>query len=239
MPDDIRPQVYRDERPAEAMAPFHAHARTHDPGWTYTAARVFATPVALGLYRMHVAGLEHVPDAGPVILAPNHFSNMDHFFVGARLRREIRFMSKSDFFGNSPVVSYVFQNAGHFPVRRGHQDEEAFTTARLLLDAGGCVGMYAEGGRSRSGGLGEPRSGIGRLALQSGVPVVPAAIHGSLAVRGWRRGRFPRIRVSYGAPLTLDRVAEPTREQAQQAAETIFDRVRGLYATLEKGRGGA
>ncbi|MBA2347485.1 MAG: 1-acyl-sn-glycerol-3-phosphate acyltransferase [Solirubrobacterales bacterium] len=229
---DIRPQVYRDERPAEAMAPFHAHARSHEPGWTYTAARIFATPVALGLYRMRVDGLEHVPADGPVILAPNHFSNMDHFFVGARLQREIRFMSKSSFFGNNPVLSYVFQNAGHFPVRRGHQDEEAFATARMLLAAGGCVGMYAEGGRSRSGGLGEPRSGIGRLALQSGAPVVPAAIHGSLDVRGWRRGRFPQIRVSYGAPLTLDRVEEPSREQAREAAQTIFDRVRARYAGL-------
>jgi 1-acyl-sn-glycerol-3-phosphate acyltransferase len=93
--------------------------------------------------------------------------------------------------------------------------------------------MYAEGGRSRTGGLGEPRSGIGRLALESGAQVVPTAIHGSLAVRGWRRGRFPKIAVSYGEPLTFDRVSEPTREQSTEAAHRIFDRVRALYAELD------
>ena len=65
-------------------------------------------------------------------------------------------------------------------MRRGHHDEEAFITAYAILDRGGCVLMYAEGGRSRTGGLGEPRPGVGRIALESGVPVVPVAIHGSL-----------------------------------------------------------
>ena len=235
MADEIKPQIYKDERPAEAMEPFHRHARTQQPGWTYTAARVFAGPVALGLYRTRTTGLEHVPATGPVILAPNHFSNLDHFFVGVKLPREIRFMAKSSFFGGNPVVSYVFKNAGHFPVRRGVQDEEAFTTAQLLLDEGELVGMYAEGGRSRSGGLGEPKSGIGRLALQSGAPVVPAAIHGSKAVRGWRKGRFPQIRIAYGEPVSFDRVAEPSREQATETARAIFDRVRALYDGLEAG----
>lgn len=229
---DIRPQVYRDDRPASAMEPFHVYARTHDPGWVYTAARVLMTPVALGLYRTRTTGKAHVPASGPVILAPNHFSNMDHFFVGAPLRRQVRFMSKSDFFGRNPVITYIFRNAGHFPVRRGHQDDEAFITAHSILDRGGCVGMYAEGGRSRTGGLGEPRAGIGRLALESGAPVVPVAIHGSLAVRGWRRGRFPAIRVAYGEPLTLERVATPTREQSRDAAHQIFGRVREMYEDL-------
>ena len=67
-------------------------------------------------------------------------------------------------------------------MRRGHHDEEAFKTAYAILDRGGCVGMYAEGGRSRTGKLGEPKTGIGRLALESGVPVVPVAIHGSAGI---------------------------------------------------------
>lgn len=215
------------------MRPFHDWARTHGPGWTYAAVRVVLTPVALGLYRTRALGRGNVPADGGVILAPNHFSNMDHFFCGIYLRRRIRFMSKSQFFGNNPLLSYLFRVSGHFPVRRGHADEEAFATAGSILDRGGCVGMYAEGGRSRTGGLGEPRPGIGRLALQSGAPVVPVAIHGSLAVRQWRRGRFPRITVSYGEPLRLDRVAEPTREQQIEAAALIFGRVRELYERIE------
>lgn len=233
MSAEIREQVYRDPRPAEALAPFHAWARTHEPGWTYTATRILLTPIAVLLYRTRPRGRQNVPAEGGFILAPNHFSNMDHFFCGVWLRRHIRFMTKSQFFGNNPVIGYVFRVAGHFPVMRGVNDEEAFVTARGILASGGCVGMYAEGGRSRSGGLGDPRPGVGRLALQSGVPVVPVAIHGSLAVRQWRKGRFPPITVSYGEPLTLEHVAEPTREQSAAAAEQIFDRVRVLYAQLQ------
>ena len=231
---EIREQVYRDPRPPEAMAPFHEWARTHEPGWTYAAVRVVLTPVALGLYRTRASGRENVPASGGFILAPNHFSNMDHFFCGVWLRRRIRFMSKSQFFGANPLISYLFRVSGHFPVLRGRSDEDAFVTAHSILYRGGCVGMYAEGGRSRSGGLGEPRPGIGRLALESGAPVVPTAIHGSLAVRQWRRGRFPPIRVAYGEQLRFDQVSEPTREQQVAAAERIFGRVRELYEELER-----
>lgn len=229
MTDELRPQVYKDSRPAQALAPFHSWARENEPGWTYTAVRILLTPVALGLYRARATGRANVPVAGPVILAPNHFSNMDHFFCGVFLRRRIRFMSKSQFFGNNPALSYLFRVSGHFPVRRGFQDDEAFVTAHSILARGGVVGMYAEGGRSRTGGLGDPRPGIGRLALESGAPVVPVAIHGSAQVRGWRRGRFPRVAVSYGEPLRLDRVEAPDRAQQQAAAEHIFARVRTLY----------
>ena len=231
---ELRTQVYSDPRPADAMAPFHAWARTHDPGWTYTAVRVLLTPIALLAYRARARGRANVPSAGGVVLAPNHFSNMDHFFCGVFLRRRIRFMSKSQFFGRARLVSYLFRVSGHFPVRRGHRDEEAFVTAQMLLARGDCVGIYAEGGRSRSGGLGEPRPGIGRVALESGAPVVPVAIHGSREVRHWRRLRFPRVTVSYGEPVALARVIAPTREQQLEAAKLIFDRVRTLYAELNR-----
>jgi hypothetical protein len=120
--------------PAEALAPFHEWARTREPGWTYGAARVLLTPVALGLYRTRALGRAHLPPAGAFILAPNHFSNMDHFFCCVCVRRRIRFMSKSQFFGNNPALSYVFRVSGHFPVRRGHHDEEAFVTAHASTD---------------------------------------------------------------------------------------------------------
>jgi len=230
---DIKEQVYRDPRPAEAMAPYHEWARTHEPGRTYTAVRVLLTPVVVALYRTRAIGRANVPARGGLILAPNHFSNMDHFFCGVYLRRQVRFMSKSQFFGGNPLISYVFRTCGHFPVRRGHRDDEAFITAQRILARGGCVGIYAEGGRSRSGGLGELRPGVGRVALESGVPVVPVAIHGSLAVRDWRRGRFPRITVSYGEPLVLTPNPEPDREQQMAAAQQIFARVRALYAARQ------
>ena len=120
---------------------------------------------------------------------------MDHFFCGVFIRRKVHFMAKSQLFGN-PVGDYIFRFGGVFPLRRGHRDEEAFITAHAIFERGGCVLMYAEGGRSRTGGLGEPKPGVGRLALESGVPVVPVAIHGSQGVRGWKRLSFPRSRCS-------------------------------------------
>ncbi|MEO7198576.1 MAG: lysophospholipid acyltransferase family protein, partial [Solirubrobacterales bacterium] len=144
----LPPQVYRDERPADSMRPAHEWARTHEPGWTYPAVRVVMSPPALLLYRCRALGLANVPPSGPMILAPNHFSNLDHFFAGVRLRRQIRFMTKSQFFAANPALDYLFRVSGHFPVRRGHPDDEAFATAHSILDRGGCVGIYAEGGRS-------------------------------------------------------------------------------------------
>ncbi len=97
--------------------------------------------------------MENVPRQGPLVLAPNHFSQMDHFFCGVYLRRKIRFMAKSQLFG-PPVLTYIYKHGGVFPVRRGHRDEEAFKTAFTLLDQGEMLLVYAEGGRSRSGELG-------------------------------------------------------------------------------------
>jgi 1-acyl-sn-glycerol-3-phosphate acyltransferase len=128
----------------------------------------------------------------------------------------------------------VFSHGGVFPVRRGYADEEAFLTANTILDGGGCIAMYAEGGRSRTGKLAETvKRGIGRLALESGAPVVPIAIHGSSRVRNWKRLRFPKVTVLYGDPIRWERVRDPTREQQQRVANEIFVEIRGLYAHLD------
>src|SRR5262249_54390838 len=86
--------------------------------------------------------------------------------------------------------------------------------------------------RSRSGKLGEPKRGIGRIALESGAPVVPVAIHGSARVRSWRRLRFPKVTVQYGEPVSFPVDADPTRERQLEVAGEIFDRVRGMYEAL-------
>ena len=229
---DIKPQVYKDPRPAEYFDRFHDRARTRQPDWVYDLARVVLTPPCLLLYRLRAIGAENVPRTGPIILAPNHFSQWDHFFAGVFLRRKVRFMAKSQLFAN-PVIEFIFRHGGVFPVRRGYRDEEAFRTAYTILDRGGCMLMYPEGGRSRTGGLREPRPGVGRIALESGVPVIPVAIHGSVGVRKWRKLRFPKVTVQYGEPMRFDVVAHPSREQQLEVATQIFERVHEMYDRLD------
>lgn len=234
---DMKPQVYRDPRPAEYFDQFHQAAR-RGIGWTYTAARILVTLPTIGIYRVRAIGVENVPRHGPLVLAPNHFSQMDHFFAGVYLRRKIRFMAKSQLFG-PPVLTYIYKHGGAFPVRRGERDEEALRTVFTLLEQGEMPLVYAEGGRSRSGELGSPKPGIGRIALESGAPIVPVAIHGSAAVRGWKRLRFPRVTVQYGPPLAYPVEPEPSRERQLEVATEVFDCVRRMYQRLEaEGRRG-
>jgi 1-acyl-sn-glycerol-3-phosphate acyltransferase len=228
----IKEQVYKDSRPAEHFAKFHARSRTRDPNWEYEAVRIATTLHAWIFFRARGIAAEKVPAQGPVILAPNHFSFMDHFFMGISIRRKVRFMAKSQLF--KPPMQWIYSPGGVFPVRRGYADEEAFITARSILERGGAIAMYSEGGRSRTGKLAETvRPGIGRLALQSGAPVVPIAIHGSSKVRNWKRLRFPKVTVLYGDPIRWERLEDPTREQQQAVANEIFAEVRKLYAQLD------
>jgi 1-acyl-sn-glycerol-3-phosphate acyltransferase len=232
-PPDMKPQVYKDERPAEYFDQFHASAR-RGVGWTYTFVRVLVSLPTLLIWRVRAIDRGNVPRKGPVVLAPNHFSQMDHFFVGLYLlRRKVRFMAKSQIFG-PPVLTYVFKHGGVFPVRRGHHDEEAFKTVFALLDQGEMPLIYAEGGRSRSGVLGEPKAGLGRIALESGAPVVPVAIYGSARVRRWKRFSFPRVTVRYGEPLTFPVEKDPGHERQLEVAREVFGRVREMYGELER-----
>jgi 1-acyl-sn-glycerol-3-phosphate acyltransferase len=228
----MREQVYEDPRPAEHFARFHERARTREPDWVYGVVRVLTTLYGAIAFRAREVGSERVPASGPVILAPNHFSFMDHFFVGMFVRRKVRFMAKSQLFRRP--MQFVYSHGGVFPLRRGHRDEEAFLTAETILAHGGCVVMYCEGGRSRTGQLSErAKPGVGRLALESGAKVVPVAIHGSQRVRNWTRLQFPRVTVHYGEPLLFPRVQDPTRERQQATADEIFAAIKELYAALE------
>jgi 1-acyl-sn-glycerol-3-phosphate acyltransferase len=138
-------------------------------------------------------------------------------------------------------MQFIYTHGGVFPVRRGARDEDAFVTAETILARGGCVAMYCEGGRSRTGQLSErAKPGIGRLALESGAPIVPVAIHGSSRVRNWKRLQFPKVTVQYGTPIRYERVESPSRELQQAVADDIFAHIKELYAGLEaQGRRGA
>ena len=232
----IKPQVYKDERPAKYFEQFHERTRSGPPEWIYEVVRATTVMIALTAYRARGLDSQNVPN-GPVILAPNHASFMDHFFTGAFIRRRVQFMAKSQLFAPG-IPSYVFSHGGVFPVRRGVADEEAFVTSFKILERGGAIVMYCEGGRSRTGAIGDKaRPGIGRLALESGVPVVPVAILGSHQTRNWKRLNFPKVTVRYDQPFKFDAVEHPSREQQQQAADYILERIKALHTDLERQRG--
>ena len=137
----MKAQVYKDPRPAEHFARFHARTRERRPDWVYELVRVLLTPYLLLFYRARCIDSRNLPSDGPAIIAPNHFSFLDHFFVAVYLRRKVHFMAKSQMF--KPPLQFIYTHGGVFPVRRGHSDEEAFKTAHAVLARGDVVVMYA------------------------------------------------------------------------------------------------
>ncbi len=228
----MREQVYSDPRPKEHFDRFHERARTREPDWAYELTRIITSLYAYTLLRTRAISVEKVPGRGAMILAPNHFSFMDHFLMGCYIRRKVRFMAKSQLFKGP--MQFIYTHGGVFPVRRGARDEETFITARTVLARQGAITMYCEGGRSRTGKVAEQaKRGIGRLALETGAPVVPIAIYGSSKVRNWKRLQFPKVTVQYGDAIRWEAIADPTREQQQAVADQILLEIRSLYSGLE------
>src|SRR5215218_6297528 len=229
----MKPQVYKDPRPAEYFDRFYERPARGRPDWMYEVVRLVLTPYLLFVFRARCIDSDKVPIDGPAIVTPNHFSFLDHFFVAVYMRRKVHFMAKSQLFKRP--LQFIYTHGGVFPVRRGHRDTESLETAKAILGRGDLIVMYAEGGRSRSGELGEPKRGLGRLALESGAPVVPVAIVGTQKARNWKRLTFPKVTVLYGDPVRFEKIENPTREQQQAAAELVFEHVKALYDGLREG----
>ena len=156
-----------------------------------------------------------------MILASNHRSFLDPFALGTCLPRPIYFMAKQEIFRN-PFVGWLLNCLGAFPVKRGESDAESTKTSLMLLERGEAVVIFPEGTRIRRGSLGRPRRGVGRLALESGAPVVPIAVSGSEhARRGWRL-RPVKVHLRFGAPLTFPRVESPSQFLAGEVTERIW-----------------
>ena len=138
-------------------------------------------------------------------------------------------------------MQFIYTHGGVFPVRRGARDEEMFITAETILERGGAITMYCEGGRSRTGKVAEQaKRGIGRLALETGAPVVPIAIYGSSRVRNWKRLQFPKVTVQYGDADALGARSRTRRASSSRRSPTRSSRrSAGCTAGLqEHGRKG-
>jgi 1-acyl-sn-glycerol-3-phosphate acyltransferase len=167
-------------------------------------------PTALGaVWHPFSEGVEHVPRTGPAILASNHLSFADHFFLPALLDRPVFFLGKSDYF--SGWKRYFFEGVGVMPVHRqgGDAGEASLRKGAEILRAGRLLGIYPEGTRSPDGKLYRGKTGPVRLALRTGAPVVPVAMIGTFEVMppGSSRPRLGRVGARFGRPLDFSRYA--------------------------------
>ena len=172
-------------------------------------------------FRLSRIGREHIPADGPVILASNHRSFLDPFVIAVMARRPIYFVAKKELFVNRPIA-WLLGALGAFPIDRHGSDEGAMATARAILDRGESVVIFPEGTRIRPGALGRPKRGVGRLALETGAPVVPIAVHGTEAVRNGWRIRPHKVRIRAGAPLTFPEVQSPSPALAGAVTDRIW-----------------
>ena len=203
-----------------------AHQLARDKGVNltfYWVVRAILQPFFHAYFRLRRIGLEHIPKEGPVLLAGNHRSFSDPFMIGTCLGRPLRFVAKVELF-EKRWQAHLLLALGAFPIRRGESDELAMETARQILESGGAVGMFPEGTRVRPGPLGRPKRGIGRLALETGAPIVPVAIIGTEDIRsGWRiRPRRVTIRCgrALNFPRPVDAVATP--HVAQEVTSRVW-----------------
>jgi 1-acyl-sn-glycerol-3-phosphate acyltransferase len=181
--------------------------------WYWLFKYILLGPLLSLLGRPKVEGLEYVPSSGPVILASNHLAVMDSFFLPLVVRRRITFLAKSEYFTGTGLKGWFsrwfFTAAGQVPIDRTDADaaQAALTTAQRLLGEGKLLGMYPEGTRSPDGRLYKGKTGLGRLALETGVPVIPVAMIGTDVVNppGTTMLRFGRVTVRFGKPMDFSR----------------------------------
>jgi 1-acyl-sn-glycerol-3-phosphate acyltransferase len=205
-------------------------ARPHRPSWFYYVVAAGSWPVLKTLFRHRATGVANVPRDGGYVIAANHWSNFDPWPLALPFfpRRFFRFMAKAELFWFP--LSAVIAAGGGFKVRRGERDEEAMDTAVALARDGHVVVMFPEGTRRRKGlrKKYEARwhTGAARIALEAGVPLVPAGIVGTN-----RLARLGPLRVAYGRPIEL---GDLTSLSAADAAQVATDRLQEAITELER-----
>jgi 1-acyl-sn-glycerol-3-phosphate acyltransferase len=181
--------------------------------WYWLMKYIFMGPLVTLLGRPKAEGLEHVPRSGPAILASNHLAVADSFYLPLVVARRITFLAKAEYFTGTGLKGWFnrwfYSNTGQVPIDRTDADtaQAALNTAERLLREGKLLGMYPEGTRSPDGRLYKGKTGLARLALQTGVPVIPVAMIGTNVVNppGSKIWRFGRVRVRFGKPMDFSR----------------------------------
>ncbi len=221
---------------------------TEEIGKLYPVAKAVITPVFKAAWRFRVRGLEHVPDHGGAILCPNHTSVLDSFFVPALLPRRITYVGKAEYMDDWKTRT-LFPALGMIPVDRegGDAGERALATAQRILEKGELFGIYPEGTRSRDGRLYRGHTGPARLAVRTGVPIIPIGIKGAREVMP-PEAKVPKLRlpveVTFGRPISVAHYAERAQDHLvlRQIVDEVMFEIRELsgqdyvddYATKKK-----
>jgi 1-acyl-sn-glycerol-3-phosphate acyltransferase len=200
------------------------HERTRHRGvnpLVYWIVRGILQPFFHIYFRMSRIGRDHIPAEGAVIIASNHRSFLDPFVIACMTKRPMYYVAKKEMF-LWRWESWLLSALGAFPVDRGNRDANMVQTAKAILARGDIVLIFPEGTRTRPGSLGRPKRGVGRLALETGAPVVPIAVIGTETVRrGWRI-RPHKVRIRAGAPLRFPQVQNPSNALSEAVTARIW-----------------
>jgi 1-acyl-sn-glycerol-3-phosphate acyltransferase len=215
----------------------------------YQALKSFLIPILTVLFRPKVTGLRNVPQSGPVIVASNHLSFSDSIFMPLVVPRKVTFLAKSEYFTSPGIKGFIkkitFIALGQVPVDRsgGRRSEAALLTGLELLAEGACIGIYPEGTRSPDGKLYKGRTGIARLAIESGAAVVPVAMFNTAEIQptGQVVPKVQRVEMIFGEPLyfkgdtsDLKLLREITDEIMEKIQEISKQEYVDMYASEAK-----
>jgi len=201
-----------------------------DAGQLQAVARAVLVPPFRFLWRLTTEGLDHLPASGGAVIAPNHVSVLDSFFVPLVLPRRITYVGKSEYM-DSWKTKYLFPAMGMIPIDRsgGDSSKRALDAAARVLESGELFGIYPEGTRSRDGLLHKGHTGLARLALRTGVPIVPVGIIGSREVQPpdaqWPKP-FKRVHIRFGRPIDVARYQDRANDRMvlrQITDEVVFE----------------
>ncbi|NBY32194.1 MAG: 1-acyl-sn-glycerol-3-phosphate acyltransferase [Streptomycetaceae bacterium] len=205
----------------------------------------------MGLFRPKVKGLRNVPHLGPLIIASNHLSFSDSIFMPLVVPRKVTFLAKSEYFTSPGLKGFIkkitFIALGQVPVDRsgGRASEAAIITGLRVLERGDCIGIYPEGTRSPDGRLYKGRTGIARLAIESGAPVIPVAMFNTAEIQptGQVVPKVRRVEMIFGEPLYFENYGDPTDQKVlREVTDRIMNTIQALsgqeyvemYATKRK-----
>jgi 1-acyl-sn-glycerol-3-phosphate acyltransferase len=200
----------------------------------YWVLKAILTPIMRLVFRVRVTGREHLPASGPVIVAANHRSFIDSLFIPLVVPRRVTFVAKADYF-DDPRTAWFFRAVGQIPIRRegGSASERALDSAAEVLGRGEVFGIYPEGTRTRDGYLHKGRTGVARISLRTGAPIVPCGLVGTDEIQPTDRKVprfFRRVEINFGRPIDPAHYADRVDDRLvlRQITDEVMFEIREL-----------